>query len=67
MNTTCCNAVQDKIWVTDPVENPWEVFYTHRDSEFEAAEERAMPSVCCATAPETTIQKLVIQGANKCC
>jgi catechol-2,3-dioxygenase len=46
MNTTCCYAVQDKIWVTDPEGNPWEVFYTKEDSEFEAAEDRVMPSVC---------------------
>ncbi|MCL6633799.1 MAG: VOC family protein [Alicyclobacillus herbarius] len=26
MNTTCCYAVQDKIWVTDPDGNRWEVF-----------------------------------------
>jgi catechol 2,3-dioxygenase-like lactoylglutathione lyase family enzyme len=26
METTCCYAVQDKIWVTDPDGNRWEVF-----------------------------------------
>ncbi len=26
MNTTCCYALQDKIWVTDPDGNRWEVF-----------------------------------------
>lgn len=56
MDTTCCYAVQDKIWVTDPEGNPWEVFYTKQDSEFEAAEDRitdmTMPSVCCATPAE---------------
>lgn len=25
-NTTCCYAVQDKVWVADPEENQWEVF-----------------------------------------
>lgn len=56
MDTTCCYAVQDKIWVTDPEGNPWEVFYTKHDSEFESAEdhERAsMPSVCCASQTDT--------------
>jgi catechol 2,3-dioxygenase-like lactoylglutathione lyase family enzyme len=26
MNTTCCYALQNKIWVTDPDGNRWEVF-----------------------------------------
>jgi catechol 2,3-dioxygenase-like lactoylglutathione lyase family enzyme len=26
MHTTCCYALQDKIWVTDPDGNRWEVF-----------------------------------------
>ncbi|TLS51929.1 glyoxalase/bleomycin resistance/dioxygenase family protein [Paenibacillus antri] len=68
MNTTCCYAVQDKIWVTDPEGNPWEVFFTHKDSEFEAAEDRAMPSVCCAPSTlKPTINKVWIKGVHSCC
>ena len=26
MDTTCCYAKQDKIWVSDPDGNPWEIF-----------------------------------------
>jgi hypothetical protein len=33
MNTTCCYALQDKIWVHDPDGTPWEVFATHEDSD----------------------------------
>ena len=33
MDTTCCYARQDKIWVRDPDGTPWEVFATHTDSE----------------------------------
>jgi catechol 2,3-dioxygenase-like lactoylglutathione lyase family enzyme len=33
MDTTCCYAHQDKIWVQDPDGNPWEVFTTHGDVE----------------------------------
>ena len=36
MDTTCCYARQDKIWVHDPDGIPWEVFVTHGDSELEA-------------------------------
>lgn len=48
MNTTCCYAVQDKIWVRDPEGNAWEVFYTREDSEFESADaSEDRPNVCC--------------------
>jgi predicted enzyme related to lactoylglutathione lyase len=33
MDTTCCYARQDKIWVRDPDGTPWEVFVTHEDSD----------------------------------
>ncbi|MCY9692220.1 ArsI/CadI family heavy metal resistance metalloenzyme [Paenibacillus alginolyticus] len=48
MNTTCCYAVQDKVWVYDPDGNAWEIFYTKEDSEFESAGERQDMSLCCA-------------------
>jgi predicted enzyme related to lactoylglutathione lyase len=33
MDTTCCYARQDKIWVRDPDGTPWEVFATHEDTD----------------------------------
>ena len=39
MDTTCCYARQDKIWVRDPDGTPWEVFTTHEDVE--------EPAACC--------------------
>jgi predicted enzyme related to lactoylglutathione lyase len=33
MDTTCCYARQDKIWVRDPDGTPWEVFVTHEDAD----------------------------------
>jgi catechol 2,3-dioxygenase-like lactoylglutathione lyase family enzyme len=56
MDTTCCYARQDKIWVHDPDGTPWEVFATHEDSEdfgdggraeAEAAAVGAGASPCC--------------------
>ena len=43
MDTTCCYARQDKIWVRDPDGTPWEVFVTHEDVEVEPATATA----CC--------------------
>src|SRR5437764_2248629 len=33
MDTTCCYARQDKIWVRDPDGTPWEVFATHEHAD----------------------------------
>lgn len=43
MNTTCCYAVQDKFWVTDPDGNEWEFFYTKVDSDTEQVDGKT----CC--------------------
>ena len=45
MDTTCCYARQDKIWVTAPDGESWEVFATHDESEV-ACSQRDSP--CCA-------------------
>ena len=45
MDTTCCYARQDKIWVADPDGTPWEVFTVLEDVE-DAAGQRPPP--CCA-------------------
>ena len=45
-DTTCCYARQDKIWVTAPDGESWEVFVTHEDVETGApADTSASP--CC--------------------
>ena len=31
--TTCCYALQDKLWVRDPDGTPWEVFATLQDTD----------------------------------
>ncbi|MCG8404704.1 MAG: VOC family protein [Phycisphaerales bacterium] len=42
--TTCCYAVQDKVWVTDPDGNRWEVFVV---LEPDAQQRRDTDSDCC--------------------
>ena len=46
MDTTCCYARQDKIWVSDPDGTPWEVFATHEDVEGSARNSEAAPACC---------------------
>ena len=31
-DVTCCYAVQDKVWITDPDGNQWEVFFVKADA-----------------------------------
>lgn len=42
--TTCCYAVQDKVWLSDPAGNAWEVYRVTDDA---APRLRDDDSVCC--------------------
>lgn len=55
MNTTCCYAVQDKTWVTDPDGNEWEVFVVLQDQLPETSRQEA--NACCAVPAPVTIQR----------
>jgi catechol 2,3-dioxygenase-like lactoylglutathione lyase family enzyme len=44
--TTCCFAVQDKVWVEDPDRTPWEVYTVLADAPAESA--RHGDGTCCA-------------------
>jgi len=46
-DTACCYAVQDKVWVTGPGGEPWEVYLVKADSD---ALDKAESSACCAPA-----------------
>ncbi len=45
MDTTCCYAKQDKIWVRDPDGAAWEIFVVHADAD-EAGDSRADDDDC---------------------
>ncbi|GDY29008.1 ArsI/CadI family heavy metal resistance metalloenzyme [Gandjariella thermophila] len=48
-DVTCCYAVQDKVWVTGPGQEPWEVYAVKSDSpECCANEATTSPAGCCA-------------------
>jgi len=46
--TTCCYAVQDKVWVSDPDGAPWEVYTVLADAPVESG--LAGDGGCCETA-----------------
>jgi catechol 2,3-dioxygenase-like lactoylglutathione lyase family enzyme len=45
--TTCCYAVQDKIWVTDPDQAPCEIYTVLSDAPADAGSCADATSVCC--------------------
>jgi catechol 2,3-dioxygenase-like lactoylglutathione lyase family enzyme len=53
--TSCCYAVQDKVWVDGPGGEPWEIYTVLADTEMPAGQLRsAAPGqpACCATRPD---------------
>jgi catechol 2,3-dioxygenase-like lactoylglutathione lyase family enzyme len=48
-DTACCYAVQDKVWVTGPGQEPWEVYVVKADAD---TLDRQEGSACCTPAAE---------------
>lgn len=46
--TTCCYAVQDKVWVTGPGDEPWEVYTVLADDrpDLEGQKDLALSAAC---------------------
>jgi len=45
-DTTCCYARQDKVWVSDPAGNKWEIYTVLEDVEADPVAEGAAPACC---------------------
>lgn len=52
-NTTCCFAVQDKVWVTGPDGEPWEVYTVKADAEVMHETQSACCTPDASVAPST--------------
>jgi catechol 2,3-dioxygenase-like lactoylglutathione lyase family enzyme len=52
--TTCCYAVQDKVWAEDPDDTPWEVYVVLADAPADAAGEDGR-STCCQVGGEPVL------------
>ena len=65
--TTCCYAIQDKVWVSDPDGAPWEVYTVLADAPVESGV--AGDSSCCESisseAPSTATGTLA--STARCC
>ncbi|MFD9033530.1 ArsI/CadI family heavy metal resistance metalloenzyme [Streptomyces sp. NPDC059567] len=47
-DTSCCYAVQDKVWVTGPGKEPWEVYVVKGDADTLGKSTETTPDACCA-------------------
>jgi catechol 2,3-dioxygenase-like lactoylglutathione lyase family enzyme len=53
--TTCCYAVQDKVWVHGPDSEPWEIYTVLADAPVMQKVVGEGESACCAPAAETVL------------
>jgi lactoylglutathione lyase len=61
LETTCCYAVQDKVWVNDPDGAPWEYYTVLADAP---ADTPLVGEGCCVTSDES---QLVEVSQRACC
>jgi catechol 2,3-dioxygenase-like lactoylglutathione lyase family enzyme len=60
-DTACCYAVQDKVWISGPGGEPWEVYVVKADS---GILDKAAGSACCAPAADAEGAQTAAAG---CC
>ncbi|WP_030673883.1 ArsI/CadI family heavy metal resistance metalloenzyme [Streptomyces cellulosae] len=48
-DTSCCYALQDKVWVTGPGKEPWEVYVVKADAGTLGKSADTTPEACCGT------------------
>jgi len=65
-DTSCCYAVQDKVWVSGPGREPWEVYVVKSDADNLAQD---ADSACCtpAATAEAGSELPVLAGAGTGC
>jgi catechol 2,3-dioxygenase-like lactoylglutathione lyase family enzyme len=66
-NTECCYAVQDKVWVRGPGQEPWEVYVVKADADRLA---KAADSACCGATQQSSAGQdvgLTVGAASSSC
>jgi catechol 2,3-dioxygenase-like lactoylglutathione lyase family enzyme len=66
-NTSCCYALQDKVWVEDPDGNMWEVFVVKGETATMHDRPAKAASACCAPSTLPEQDKAVQLGKNSGC
>jgi catechol 2,3-dioxygenase-like lactoylglutathione lyase family enzyme len=64
-DTECCYALQDKVWVRGPGDEPWEVYVVKGDSDVGDKPLADIPASPATTLPATTLPAAA--SASRCC
>ncbi|WP_329302454.1 VOC family protein [Streptomyces sp. NBC_00659] len=62
-DTTCCYALQDKVWVHGPGQEPWEVYVVKADADSLAKQQG---STCCTAPSQDTPDESTASSASCC-
>ncbi|WP_280489151.1 ArsI/CadI family heavy metal resistance metalloenzyme [Nocardia carnea] len=72
--TTCCFATQDKVWVTGPNKERWEVYTVLADTEhfgteprFADKEDAEAVQACCGTGASDSTSEAEVESDVACC
>ena len=68
-DTSCCYALQDKVWVHGPGDEPWEVYVVKGDADQLASDRGsgAVPGTCCTSDTDTTRTPVTEAAGSGCC
>ncbi|MEV0847673.1 ArsI/CadI family heavy metal resistance metalloenzyme [Streptomyces sp. NPDC049954] len=61
-DTSCCYALQDKVWVQGPGKEPWEVYVVKADADQLGKSTALGGAACCAGQPEAAETAPVAAG-----
>jgi len=64
-DTTCCYAVQDKVWVHGPGTEPWEVYVVKADSAAYGTDPELTAAACCTDTDTDTAEPAATSAG--CC
>jgi catechol 2,3-dioxygenase-like lactoylglutathione lyase family enzyme len=62
-DTTCCYALQDKVWVHGPGQEPWEVYVVKADA---GALTKQQGSTCCTDPADADTKEPAVAGGGCC-
>ncbi|MCF3179722.1 VOC family protein [Streptomyces polychromogenes] len=63
-DTSCCYALQDKVWVTGPGKEPWEVYVVKADADTLGKSAEGAPDACCGTTACCTPDEQTVDPAQ---
>ncbi|MFF0751975.1 ArsI/CadI family heavy metal resistance metalloenzyme [Streptomyces sp. NPDC004267] len=63
-DTACCYALQDKVWVTGPGKEPWEVYVVKADADTLGKSAEGALDACCGTTACCTPQEQALDSSQ---